>query len=93
MASVSSPTRPAGLRRPLLFLIAAVLGLGGLGAATGMALGAVGATSATDRAPGFHHRFGPERGFGYHHGMPGPPPGMLVAPGQQAPGQTSGGAT
>ena len=86
MASVSSPTR---LRRPLLFLIAAVFGLGGLGAATGMALGAVGATSANDGAPGFHHQFGPERGFGFHHGMPGPPPGMMRAPGQQAPGQTS----
>ena len=36
------PRRFAGKGRPIGFLIAAILGLGGLGVATGMALGSVG---------------------------------------------------
>ena len=41
------PRRIAGKGRPIGFLIAAILGLGGLGVATGMALGSVGAASPT----------------------------------------------
>ena len=39
------PPRAGGRGRAIGFLIAAILGLGGLGVATGMALGAVGDTS------------------------------------------------
>ena len=39
--------RAGGKGRPIAIVIAAILGLGGLGAVTGMALGAVGAASPT----------------------------------------------
>jgi hypothetical protein len=41
------PPRAGGKGRPAAFLIAAILGLGGIGVVTGMALGAVGASSST----------------------------------------------
>lgn len=39
------PERRGGRGRPIAWLIAAIVGLGGFGVATGMALGAVGAGS------------------------------------------------
>ena len=63
------PPRAGGKGRPIAILIAAILGLGGLGAVTGMALGAVGAASPTPASadydcPGFGERggAGPWRG-------------------------------
>jgi hypothetical protein len=41
------PPRAGGKGRPIAFLIAAIVGLGGLGVAAGMALGAVGSASPT----------------------------------------------
>jgi hypothetical protein len=54
--------RPRWLTRPVAVLIAAVVGLGGLGGAAGMALGGLGAAvSAHDAGEwhGHHHDEGP----------------------------------
>jgi hypothetical protein len=51
-----TPTMPQRLRRPLAVLVAVFLGLGGLGTAAGMVLGAVAA--------------GPPAGPGHHHDAP-----------------------
>ncbi|HVH22918.1 MAG TPA: hypothetical protein VNA11_10725 [Pseudonocardia sp.] len=63
---MNAPTPSGGTprsraRRPVVALIAVLIGLGGLGTATGMTLGAVGAASAPDAGPGR-----------LHHGPPGP---------------------
>jgi hypothetical protein len=66
------PRRFGGKGRPIGFLIAAIVGLGGLGVATGMALGAVGAggpslspspASADYDCPGRGGYGGPARGL------------------------------
>jgi len=46
------PRRFGGAKRPIVWLIAIVIGLGGLGAGAGMALGGIGAAMAT---PHDHH--------------------------------------
>ncbi len=64
------PSRFGGKGRPAAFLLAAIVGLGGLGVATGMALGSVGAaspspTSADYDCPG-------RAGYGGPDQRPGP---------------------
>ncbi len=44
------PSRFGGKGRPAAFLIAAIIGLGGLGVATGMALGSVGSVGSMGAA-------------------------------------------
>lgn len=55
--------RLRGAPRPIAALVAAVVGLGLFGGATGMALGAVGATP-THMGGHLHHDNGPGRGPG-----------------------------
>jgi hypothetical protein len=76
--STAAPRRTAarllpGRGRQIAVLVAVLVGLGGVGTATGMALGAVGGASSAHVGHGHHHRvddgdFGPGR-----------------VPGQQAP--------
>ena len=70
------PPRVGGKGRPIAFLIAAIVGLGGLGVAAGMALGAVGAASpspasADYNCPGRAGNGGP--GYGPGPQQPGMP--------------------
>jgi hypothetical protein len=58
-------TRRHRIPRPIAVLVAVFLGLGGLGAAAGAALGAVGGESASAPFAGHHH----------HDDGPGFPPG------------------
>ena len=63
------PSRGGGKGRPVAFLIAAIVGLGGLGVATGMALGSVGAASPSPAStdydcPGRAGYGGPDDGPG-----------------------------
>jgi hypothetical protein len=69
------PRRVGGKGRPIAFLIAAIVGLGGLGVAAGMALGAVGAASPSPAVADYDC---PGRAGGY--GGPG------YGPGPQQPG-------
>jgi hypothetical protein len=58
------PPRTGGKGRPIAILIAAILGLGGLGAVTGMALGAVGAASPSPASADYDCPGRGERGGG-----------------------------
>ena len=71
------PPRVGGKGRPIAFLIAAIIGLGGLGLAAGMAFGAVGAAGASSQSPASADYDCPGR-TGY--GGPG------YGPGPQQPG-------
>jgi hypothetical protein len=66
------PPRAGGTGRPIRFLIAAILGLGGLGVATGMALGSVGSAGSGSPAPASADYDCPGRG-GYGGGFGGGP--------------------
>ncbi len=66
------PPRAGGRGRPIGFLIAAILGLGGLGVATGMALGSVGSAGSGSPAPASADYDCPGRG-GYGGGFGGGP--------------------
>jgi hypothetical protein len=66
------PPRAGGKGRPIGFLIAAILGLGGLGVATGMALGSVGSAGSASPAPASADYDCPGRG-GYGGGFGGGP--------------------
>ena len=68
------PPRAGGRGRPIDFLIAAILGLGGLGVATGMALGSVGGAGGASPAPASADYDCPGRG-GYGGGFGGGPGG------------------
>lgn len=69
------PRRLGGKGRPIAVLIAAIVGLGGLGVAAGMALGAVGSASPSTAVADYDC---PGRGGGYG--------GSGYGPGPQQPG-------
>jgi hypothetical protein len=67
------PSRFGGKGRPAAFLIAAIIGLGGLGVATGMALGSVGSMGAASPSPASADYDCPGRaGYGGPDRGPGP---------------------
>ena len=68
------PARSGGKGRPIAIVIAAMIGLAGIGAAAGMALGAVGASAPSPASAGYDC----PGGAGY--GDPG------YGPGPQRPG-------
>jgi len=67
------PSRFGGKGRPAAFLIAAIIGLGGLGVAAGMALGSVGSMGAASPSPASADYDCPGRaGYGGPDHGPGP---------------------
>jgi hypothetical protein len=80
-------TRRPTPKRPVLLLIAALIGLGGIGATAGMALGAVGAASAEHPGPRLSGpgqsgpgQSGPGQPEVDHHHDRGPRPDPRVQP-------------
>ena len=75
------PARRGGKGRPIAWLIAAIVGLGGIGVATGMALGAVGGAAPSPSPASADHNcpFGARDG---HAGYGSP----RYLPDQQQPG-------
>jgi hypothetical protein len=75
------PARRGGKARPIAWLIAATVGLGGLGVAAGMALGAVGAASPSPSPASTHHNC-PRGAYDGYAGYGSP----KYLPDQQRPG-------
>jgi hypothetical protein len=72
-AAEPGTARRATPKRPILLLIAALIGLGGIGATAGLALGAVGVAAAEH--PGAGQPGAGQPGWGHHHDrVPGPDP-------------------